>query len=33
MTGAVDKLYKRSSKKIIFPIYKRENEDHATYVT
>jgi hypothetical protein len=29
MAGAVDKLYKRSSKQIIFPIHKREIEDHT----
>jgi hypothetical protein len=33
MAGAMDKLYNRSSKQIIFPTYKRENEDHTNCVT
>ena len=30
---ALDKRYKRTSKQIIFPILKRENEDHDTYLS
>ena len=30
MAGAVDQLYKRSSKQIILPTHKRENGDHNT---